>query len=172
MTVLDGQDVAAAFGSESPEATAALGAALGSRLEPGDVVALDGDLGAGKTVFVKGIAAGLGIDPAEVTSPTFTLVHALAGRFRLFHLDLYRIDRPEALEALGWDEAVGGRGVAVVEWADRAGAWLPTERLDVRLAVVGETTRRVAVAARGDRPWALLLGVLAAPPWAMRRLPE
>src|SRR5574342_575211 len=90
----------AAFASESPEATVAMGAALGGCLEAGDVVALEGELGAGKTVFVKGIAAGLGMDPDGVTSPTFTLVHTYGGaggRRRLFHLDLYRLETPDAL---------------------------------------------------------------------------
>ena len=117
-------DLAAAFASESEAETRALGGALGERLEAGDVVALRGELGAGKTVFVKGVAAGLGIDPETVTSPTFTFVHFHQGRRPLFHVDLYRIERPEAVEGIGWDEAVGGGGVAVVEWADRAGAWL------------------------------------------------
>ncbi len=165
----------AAFASASAAETLELGAALGVRLRAGDVVSLQGDLGAGKTVCVKGIAAGLGLDPDEVTSPTFTLIHAhpgQGGRCPFFHVDLYRIERPEALEGIGWDEAVGGRGVAAVEWADRAGAWLPADRLEVHLAVTGETTRRIVVAARGERPRAHLRGLLAAAPWASRRLPE
>ncbi len=174
MAVLREAHLTAAFLSESPEATVALGAGLGERLGDGDVVALEGDLGAGKTVFVKGIAAGLGIDPDAVTSPTFTLVHEYRdgrGRCRLFHLDLYRIDHPDAVHGLGWDEVVGGRGVAVVEWADRAGAWLPAERLDIRFAVAGETARRIAVAAWGERPRAHLQALLRAPRWGSRRLP-
>ena len=164
----------ASFLSESPEATVALAAAVGERLAPGDVVALEGDLGAGKTVFVKGVAAGLGIDPEAVTSPTFTLVHeygAGKARCRLFHLDLYRIDHPDAVQGLGWDEAVGGRGVALVEWADRAGGWLPGERLDIRLVAAGETARRIVVTARGARPRDLLRALLGAPGWDSRRQP-
>jgi tRNA threonylcarbamoyladenosine biosynthesis protein TsaE len=160
--------------SESPEATMALGAALGERLAAGDVVALEGDLGAGKTVFVKGVAAGLGIDPGAVTSPTFTLVHEYGDAespCRLFHLDLYRIEDPDAVQGLGWDEAVGGRGVALVEWADRAGGWLPAERLEVRLVVAGETARRILVTARGLRPGSLLRALLGAPGWGSRRQP-
>ena len=174
MAVLREAQLSAAFLSDSPEATAALGAALGERLGPGDVVALEGGLGAGKTVFVKGLAAGLGIDPDTVTSPTFTLVHEYRdtrGKCRLFHVDLYRVDRPEGLEGLGWDEVMGRRGVAVVEWADRAGAWLPAERLDIHLAVVGERARRIVVAARGERPRAHLEGLLESSPWGSRRVP-
>lgn len=174
MAVLPETHLHAAFLSESPEATAALGAGLGERLRPGDVVALGGELGAGKTVFVKGVAAGLGLDPDAVTSPTFTLAHEYRdarSRCRLFHLDLYRIDCPDAVEGIGWEEALGPRGVAVVEWADRAGAWLPAERLDIRLVVAGETARRVTVAARGGRPREHLEALLGAPSWRARRLP-
>lgn len=152
----------------------AMGAALGGCLEAGDVVALEGELGAGKTVFVKGVAAGLGMDPGGVTSPTFTLVHTHwdAGRRRhLFHLDLYRIGTPEALEAIGWDECVGGRGVAVIEWADRAGPWLPADRLDVLMATAGETKRHIVVTARGGRSRGCLESLLEAPAWTARRLP-
>jgi len=165
-------DLAAAFASESEAETRALGGALGERLEAGDVVALRGELGAGKTVFVKGVAAGLGIDPETVTSPTFTFVHFHQGRRPLFHVDLYRIERPEAVEGIGWDEAVGGGGVAVVEWADRAGAWLTAERLEVQLAVTGETARRIEMAAFGDRHQAHLRALLAEPVWASRLLPK
>ena len=173
VAVLPETHLSAAFLSESPEATAALGAGLGERLQPGDVVALEGELGAGKTLFVKGVAAGLGLDPDAVTSPTFTLVHEYRdarGRCRLFHLDLYRIDCPDALEGIGWDEAMSCRGVAVVEWADRAGAWLPAERLDIRLVVAGETARRIMVATRGQRPREHLEALLGAPSWSVRRL--
>jgi len=104
-------DLAAAFASESEAETRALGGALGERLEAGDVVALRGELGAGKTVFVKGVAAGLGIDPETVTSPTFTFVHFHQGRRPLFHVDLYRIERPEAVEGIGWDEAARQRNL-------------------------------------------------------------
>lgn len=167
-------ELAAAFGSASAAETHELGAALGALLQAGDVITLEGELGAGKTVFVKGIAAGLGLDPDEVTSPTFTLVHAHprpGGRCPFFHVDLYRIERPEALEGIGWDEAVGGRGVAAVEWAERAGKWLPADRLQVHLGVTGETTRRIVVAARGEGPGARLRALLGAAPWASRRLP-
>lgn len=169
----DAPSLTAAFASASAAETRELGTALGACLEAGDVIALRGDLGAGKTVFVKGIAAGLGLDPDEVTSPTFTLVHAhtrAADRCPFFHVDLYRIERPEALEAIGWDEAMGGGGVAVVEWAERAGAWLPADRLEVQFAVAGETARRIVVMARGKRPRVHLRALLGTPLWASHRL--
>lgn len=166
--------LSAVFLSESSDATTSMGAELGERLGAGDVVALEGGLGAGKTVFVRGVAAGLGLDPGAVTSPTFTLVHEYTGpgnRCPLFHLDLYRIESPEAVHALGWDEAVGGRGVAVVEWADRAVGWLPGERLDVGFVVTGETARRIGVAARGERAMAHLQALLGGLGWGSRRVP-
>ncbi len=99
--------------------TRAAAAALAATLEAGDVVLLRGDLGVGKTVFVKGLAAGLGLDPDAVTSPTFTLVHEhRGGRLPLVHLDLYRIERIE-LDQVGFDAALAESGVLVVEWAER-----------------------------------------------------
>ena len=106
-------------GSVGESATRAAAAALASTLGAGDVVLLHGDLGAGKTVFVKGLAEGLGLDPDAVTSPTFALVHEYTGgRLPLVHLDLYRIDRIE-LDDVGFDPVQADAGVLVVEWAER-----------------------------------------------------
>ena len=100
-------------------ATRAAAAALAATLGAGDVVLLHGDLGAGKTVFVKGLAEGLGLDPDAVTSPTFALVHEYTGgRLPLVHLDLYRLDRIE-LDDVGFDPVQADAGVLVVEWAER-----------------------------------------------------
>lgn len=98
--------------------TVRLGEALGALLEPSDIVILAGDLGAGKTTFVKGAAAGLGVSD-HVTSPTFTIVHELLGRIPLVHVDLYRIDRESQLEDLGLDDLIAGRAAAMIEWGDR-----------------------------------------------------
>ena len=99
--------------------TRAAAAALAATLSAGDILLLHGDLGAGKTVFVKGLAGGLGLSPDDVTSPTFTLVHEYrGGRLPLVHLDLYRIDRIE-LDDVGFDPALADAGVLVVEWAER-----------------------------------------------------
>src|SRR5688500_15515044 len=102
--------------TSSPEETMELGAKLGALARPGWVVGLSGDLGAGKTTFVKGVARGLGADPAGVTSPTFTFLHVYEGRIPVYHLDLYRLETADQVRDLGVDEFIGGNGLALVEW--------------------------------------------------------
>lgn len=105
--------------SHSEADTRAIAGALATTLTPGAVVLLFGDLGAGKTAFVRGLAEGLGLDPDEVTSPTFTLVHEYrGGRLPLIHVDLYRLDRAE-LDEIGLDQDLAVQGVTAVEWAER-----------------------------------------------------
>jgi tRNA threonylcarbamoyladenosine biosynthesis protein TsaE len=105
--------------SRSEAQTRAIAAALAPSLMPGAVILLSGDLGAGKTAFVRGLAEGLGLDPDEVTSPTFTLVHEYrGGRLPLIHVDLYRLDRAE-LDEIGLDQDLAAHGVIAVEWAER-----------------------------------------------------
>jgi tRNA threonylcarbamoyladenosine biosynthesis protein TsaE len=118
--------------SRSPQETRRIGALLGPLLRPGDVVLLEGPLGAGKTVFAQGIAAGLGVDD-PLTSPTFTLIHEHVGRLPLYHIDLYRLSGAPEAGAIGLEEYLGGDGAAVVEWPDRATTLLPAERLVVGL---------------------------------------
>lgn len=125
----------------SEQETIGLGEALGRTLEPGDIVALHGDLGAGKTRFVKGIASALGVNPSIVSSPTFVIMQeyaaANAGAVRvLAHIDAYRLSGPDELESIGWDRIVSdASAVAVVEWAERINAALPmgNRRMDVRI---------------------------------------
>ena len=105
--------------SSSEADTRAIAGALATTLTPGAVVLLSGDLGAGKTAFVRGLAEGLALDPGEVTSPTFTLVHEYrGGRLPLIHVDLYRLDRAE-LDEIGLDQDLAAHGVTAVEWSER-----------------------------------------------------
>jgi tRNA threonylcarbamoyladenosine biosynthesis protein TsaE len=139
-----------------PEDMVALGRALGRLLESGDAVALTGDLGAGKTLFARGVAEGLGYG-GPVTSPTFTLIHVYeGGRATMFHADLYRIDREEELEDVGLDDVFRQDGVAVIEWADRFPAALPEDRLEVRLEVVAAEVRLARARGLGARSARLL----------------
>ena len=137
------------YRTDSPEATTEFGRALGGRLQPGDVILLAGDLGAGKSVLARGLARGLGITQA-MPSPTFTLMIPYEARGRkLYHFDLYRLSDPDEYYAAGLDEFVGGDGVAVVEWPQMAD--LEAEpALCVRLERGdGEQIRRIEIENRG-----------------------
>ena len=112
------------FKTLSEEDTYKLGKKLSRELKPGDAVSLEGDLETGKTALAKGIAAGLGID-APITSPTFTLVNTYEGRVTLNHFDVYRIDDPEELLAIGWDDYFTGEEINLVEWGDKIEDILP-----------------------------------------------
>jgi tRNA threonylcarbamoyladenosine biosynthesis protein TsaE len=128
----------------SEEETRAIARDFAATLKSGDVVLLAGDLGAGKTTFVKGLAAGLGIDPAEVSSPTFTLLHEYrGGRLTLYHADLYRLDNT-ATEDLGLEETGVRDGVLAIEWPDRLTHDMAGARL-VRIELVDDATRRITI---------------------------
>ena len=117
----------------SPEETLEIGRSLGVNALPGEVYALVGDLGAGKTVFTKGFARGLGIGE-PVNSPTFTILQIYEeGRIPLYHFDVYRIEEPEEMEEVGFDEYIDGDGVCLIEWAGRIGDLLPPEVIVVRI---------------------------------------
>jgi tRNA threonylcarbamoyladenosine biosynthesis protein TsaE len=118
--------------TSSAEQTRAVAAAVGTQLQPGDLVVLAGDLGSGKTTFAQGLARGLGVD-APVTSPSFTLVQEYDGRLPVAHVDVYRLDRLQELHDLGFDELVDGRGVTMIEWGDAVAQILPADRLWVRI---------------------------------------
>jgi len=133
------------FISHSPAETESLGEQFGRAAVCGWVIALSGELGAGKTQFVRGLARGLGL-PGRVHSPTFTLVNEYAGgRLKLFHLDLYRLETPEQLALAGIEEFLQPDGVTVVEWAERIPELgLPVSDMkNVRIDVAGETTRKI-----------------------------
>jgi tRNA threonylcarbamoyladenosine biosynthesis protein TsaE len=137
--------------SHSSLHTERLGERLGRSARPNDVFALWGELGAGKTVLARGIASGLGIDPTEISSPTFIIQREhRGGRMSLFHIDLYRLEGAD-LTTTGWEESLEAGGVTVIEWPDRAGEALPDDRVDVRLEHIADTKRRVVVAATGPR---------------------
>jgi tRNA threonylcarbamoyladenosine biosynthesis protein TsaE len=129
------------FISNSAEETIAAGRKHGRNAAKGDVFALTGDLGAGKTQFVKGFVAGLG-SSAEVTSPTFVLVHEYEdGRLPVYHFDFYRLDNSEAVLRLGFDDYVFGGGVSLIEWADRYPDLIPKEAKWLSFEIKGENTR-------------------------------
>jgi tRNA threonylcarbamoyladenosine biosynthesis protein TsaE len=148
--------------SRSPAETRRLGEALGARLGPGDVVALRGELGAGKTALAQGIGAGLGVTE-PVSSPTFALVHEYAGRLPVWHLDTYRIRSLDELIDLSWQDLLAAGGVILVEWPERIEPALPDERLDVRLEYVDEDTREIRLHARGSRLRRLVDEVMGEP---------
>jgi tRNA threonylcarbamoyladenosine biosynthesis protein TsaE len=129
------------FTSKSVEETIAAGRTYGQNAAKGDVFALTGDLGAGKTQFVKGFVAGLGSN-AEVTSPTFVLVHEYGdGRLPAYHFDFYRLDNSDAVLRLGFDDYVFGDGVSLIEWADRYPDLIPKEAKWLSFELEGENTR-------------------------------
>lgn len=133
--------------THSEEETAAVGRGLAATLSAGDVLLLYGDLGAGKTAFVRGLAEGLGVSRDEVSSPTFTLIQEYrGGRLPLFHVDLYRIDDPREFDELGLDE-IAEDGVLAVEWAERLPR-PPHHAVRVSIAHAGETARRIVVETR------------------------
>jgi tRNA threonylcarbamoyladenosine biosynthesis protein TsaE len=159
------------FNTSSEEETIALGVALGRVLRPGDVLGLDGELGAGKTRLVRGIAEGLGLEPSQVSSPTYVLIHEYTlppgakpgerspGTFvesPLYHVDAYRLSGPDDLDSLGWDRVMDGFGVVVIEWAQRIAPGLAAEPSlgRVRIQPEGDSARRI--------------DLVAPPSWALR----
>lgn len=131
--------------TDSPEATQALGRKLGGRLTPGAIVAIYGDLGAGKTRLVKGICEGLGIDPEAVSSPTFTLINEYrAGDTNVYHIDTYRLKTLDEFLALGYEDYFFGGGITLIEWPDRIEEVLPPETVRLRLEHRGHDSRHIA----------------------------
>jgi tRNA threonylcarbamoyladenosine biosynthesis protein TsaE len=155
--------------TETAEETRAVGESLSGVLEPRDAIALSGELGAGKTTLVQGVARGLGV-AEHVVSPTFTLVREYSGRLELTHVDVYRLQREQDVVDLGLEEIGDGDGVLVVEWGDAVEALLPADRLDVELTTVdptgGSERRRIEVRGNGaawSSRWEAL--ALALAPW-------
>ncbi len=143
--------------------TEQFGRRLADHLFPGAVIALYGPLGAGKTHLVRAIAEGLGvIDPRVVSSPTFVLIQEYAARLPIYHFDAYRLRGAAEFDDLGVQEYFRGDGVCFVEWADRVSATMPAERLEIRIAVTGETARRIELTAHG-RPHRAVMEALRRP---------
>jgi tRNA threonylcarbamoyladenosine biosynthesis protein TsaE len=115
------------------------------------VLALTGDLGAGKTTFIRGLASGLGADRQDVCSPTFVFIHEYRGRLPLAHADLYRLISPEELDHLGWADYLGGDWVVAVEWAEKAGSRLPADRVDIEVIHRTKGTRAISFQATGPQ---------------------
>ncbi len=136
--------------SKSAEETFRLGKALGELIARGTVISLRGDLGSGKTVLAKGIARGMQVaDEGEVTSPSFTLVNEYQGRWKIYHVDLYRLQNAQQIEDLGWEEMIFGPAVALIEWPEKILHLLPEDRLEVLLQWVGEEERDLEFQSKG-----------------------
>jgi tRNA threonylcarbamoyladenosine biosynthesis protein TsaE len=139
--------IAGEFKTNCADDTFALGCRVGEQLDRRAVLLLKGDLGAGKTVFAKGLAAGLGIDPAEITSPSFTLINVHDGhdgRLRLYHIDLYRLESSSRID-LGLEEILEDqKGVVVIEWAERL-APVPEGAVEVEISYVSDSERRIII---------------------------
>ncbi|MCL4541723.1 MAG: tRNA (adenosine(37)-N6)-threonylcarbamoyltransferase complex ATPase subunit type 1 TsaE [Chloroflexi bacterium] len=140
--------------SRSADDTRRVGIRLATVLSPGSVLLLSGELGAGKTTFTQGVAAGLGIREA-VTSPTFVLAHEFAGRIPLYHLDFYRLKDGRDLQELGFDDYLWGDGICVAEWPERVDS-LPDDALAIHFEVVSDHERSITVGALGPRHEAML----------------
>lgn len=147
-----GQSQAAEWTCEthSVDETRQLGGRLGQSLEASTVVALSGNLGAGKTHLTQGVAEGLGIERRLVNSPTFALVQEYAGRLSVFHFDTYRLKTVDEFLDLGFDEYLSYQGVCIVEWAERVAEVLPEDTLFVRVTATGETARQFDWRAGGE----------------------
>ncbi len=141
------------FVSHSPEQTRNMGETLGRVLASGDLVALIGPLGAGKTVFAQGIALGLDVCPEEyVSSPSFALVNQYKGRLPIFHLDTYRLGDEAEMVALGYEEYFEPDGVAIIEWADKVLGLLPEQYTRIHLEITGENSRAIEIELVGEWP--------------------
>jgi len=137
--------------------TRGLGERLGQLLQPGDFIALNGDLGAGKTQFAQGVARGLAVpEEYRVTSPTYTLLNIFPGRLPLYHFDLYRLEGSSEVAELGFDEYFYGPGACLVEWAERLGAEEPVDSLVITFRYLDEERRQLRFTAQGKRSAELL----------------
>lgn len=142
--------------SRSADETFALGVRLGEVLGPGEFVGLDGQLGAGKTLFARGVAQGCGVPLDDVSSPTYAILQTYRGRLTLHHADLYRITSEADLYATGYFDLLEGDGAMLVEWVSQVAGAAPDDVLLVAIEVTGPDTRRLVARSRGPRAEALL----------------
>jgi len=140
--------------------TKALGEKIGKKLQGGEVIALTGELGAGKTCLTQGLALGLGVNPREyVTSPSFNLIKEYRGRLPLYHLDIFRLNGREELEELGYEEYFYGEGITVIEWAEKAEGLLPAAHLHIELSVLDKNGRQIRIRPFGQHYREILKGM-------------
>ena len=137
--------------SSSPQKTEQIGLLLGEMLIRGDIIALSGELGTGKTTLVRGMALGMGLEKDDVASPSFTLVNEYRGPLPLFHLDLYRLHDEKELLDIDFEAYIRGEGVVVIEWADRISGSIPPDALWITLRYVADERREIVAEARGTR---------------------
>jgi tRNA threonylcarbamoyladenosine biosynthesis protein TsaE len=131
--------------SSSEEETIVCAQRLAGQLKRGDIVLLQGQLGAGKTTFVKGLAQGFKVSAKQVNSPTFVIMNYYKGKLPLYHFDLYRLESPQAIETLDFDEYFYGQGISVIEWPERLGEYKPKQYYLVEFQHKGETKRKICI---------------------------
>ena len=133
------------YTTKGPDETFEIGYRLGQCLRPGDVVGLYGELGSGKTVLVKGIAHAFGINERDITSASFTIITQYQTLPPFSHIDLYRIEKTDELTEIGIYDQIGGDRIAVIEWAEKAGGWLPEDMIAVHVQYAGENCREITI---------------------------
>lgn len=147
---------------DSPSHTETFGSTIGRRLQRGAVVMLIGELGSGKTTFVRGVAQGAGLAPHVVSSPTFIVIQEYVGAMTLAHVDLYRLEQARELADTGFADYLNGEFVVLIEWADRLpAAWVPDDYLSIRFLHAGKRLRRAQVQAVGPRSRELLHTIMS-----------
>jgi len=136
--------------SNDEEETILLGEKIGELLEPGQIILLSGELGAGKTILVQGICNGLGVDE-DVTSPTYTLINEYEGELTVYHMDLYRLEDEEDLYDVGVEDYLDTERIVLIEWPDLVYDLLPPDFVYIRLVVLDDNTRKITIEAEGDK---------------------
>ncbi len=144
----------------SAKETVTFASRIGEKLEEGDILALSGDLGSGKTCFTGGIARGLGVDEKyQITSPTFTLINEYPAKHTLYHFDVYRLKNADDLGDLGYEEYFSGRGVVVIEWAEKISGIIPQTAFSIKFEYIDENKRKITIKGSPDRLKAFCMAV-------------